>query len=77
MTEPALSLWTVYDHPSDFPDTYVAREFLVTAAGLQPTASTIQNDDLAVLRTTLLADFGLCQTARAADDDPKIIETWL
>jgi hypothetical protein len=68
----ALSMWTVYDHPSDFPDGYVARRF----DGEQPTSDVIESADLDLVRYSL-AMKGLFCLARSPGDDPVILETWL
>ena len=68
-----ISIWVVYEHPGDYPESYVARLF----TGETPTASIIIADDLETIRTIMLADFGLACLARHPDDDPKIVETWL
>jgi len=68
-----LSIWTVYDHPRDYPHCYVARQF----RGEQPTNSVIISADLEKLRAVLLAEMGLTRLERSANDDPVILETWL
>ena len=68
-----LSLWTVYDHPTDYPDSYVARRFEVPGG---PTDDVLETETLEALR----AEFerrGLVCLPRASGDDPRIIETWL
>lgn len=72
-----LHLWTVYDHPRDMPDSFVARRYSIEADGL-PRADqlALSAPDLATIRTTLAAA-GLACLPRAPDDDPVILETWL
>ena len=76
----ALSLWTVYERPRDYPDEFVARRFTVgphlggTCAG--PTDDVLRAAHLAALRAQLLAR-GLVCIARHPEDDPCIVETWL
>lgn len=36
MNDGVLSIWTVYDHPLDFPNEYVARRFTVGTSGSRP-----------------------------------------
>lgn len=72
-----LSMWTVYDHPLDYPEKYVARQFIVAASGPRPTASIIIADDLETLRETLCFEMHLACLTRSPEDDPKIVETWL
>jgi len=71
-----LQMWTVYDHPRDFPTEYVARMFEVDAAGARPTAMVLASISLDLLRDELAAR-GLTPLTRSPDDDPKIVEVWL
>jgi hypothetical protein len=73
-----LAMWTVYKHPTDYPDKYVARRFEVDASGPRATASVIIMDDLTALRETLCFEMYLTRfTPRSENDDPKIVETWI
>ena len=76
-----LSMWVVYDHPKDFPEHYVARQWLVRmgekAAQIEATASVVQSDDLEFLREVMLVDMGKINIGRYDDDDPKIVEVWV
>lgn len=67
-----MNIWTVYDRPSDFPNSVIARRWWLTTA----------TDDIIVGRT--LDDIrdelklkGLICLPRSELDDPKIVETWL
>lgn len=73
----ALAMWTVYDHPTDYPEKYVARRFEVDRSGPKPTDSIIIAPDLDSLRAILALDLHLVCLARSEEDDPKIVETWL
>ena len=70
-----LAMWTVYDHPRDYPEHYVARCFRVRG-GANPTEHAIITKSLHQLRMMLLAA-GLVCLSRSDDDDPKIVETWI
>jgi hypothetical protein len=76
MTEPLLSMWVVYDHPTDYPTEYVARRHEVVAGGSRPTNEAMASRDLDMLRDEL-AGRGLVMLQRMDGDDPKIMETWL
>ena len=41
MTEPILSNWVIYDHPSDFPDKWVLRRWDIIRESSEPRASPI------------------------------------
>jgi hypothetical protein len=71
-----LSMWTVYDHPKDFPNNFVARCFVVSPDGPQPTENFVVSPTLKALRMMLRMS-GLSCMQRAEGDDAKIVETWL
>lgn len=65
-------MWVVYDHPTDFPDHFVARRW----DGLQATDDTIKSDQLGTVRFAL-RQLGLVCLARQEGDDRNIVEVWL
>lgn len=71
-----LNIWTMFDHPTDFPEHYVVRLSVVTAAGPNITNVTLYSEDLEELREAMRAQ-GLVCLERDPEDDPKIIEVWL
>lgn len=76
MNEQPLSIWTIYDHPRDFPDAYVARRAEIGAGVVGHTSDTVTDQDLEKIR----AEFrqrGLVRLPRAESDDPVIVEVWL
>ncbi len=66
-----LDIWTVYDHPSDHPDCFVARKFVLD----KPTDTLVKADTLEDVRRLLPQ--GLHRIARHVCDDPVIVESWL
>lgn len=73
-----LQMWTVYDHPTDYPHDFVARRWDVGGGGGgEPVKTDI------VMTAKFLDDLrdmlppGLYCLPRLDDDDPKIVETWL
>lgn len=68
-----LSIWTIYDNPTDYPGKFVARRF----EGETPTASIVIADDIETIRNIMHFEFGLVKLMRHPSDDPKIVETWL
>jgi hypothetical protein len=88
-----LSMWVVYAQPSDFPDDFIAREWLC-GTSTQATANTVISRTLDPLRAQL-AGKGLvriermpgemwtvrvtrcCSPRSAPGDDPCILEVWL
>jgi hypothetical protein len=73
----SLAMWTVYKHPRDYPDKFVARRFDVDGDGPKPSASIIIAPDLDQLRDILERDLHLVCLSRNEGDDPVIVETWL
>lgn len=69
-------MWVVYDHPSDFPGHYVARQHIIGIAGQQPTGRAMCSLTLEPIRAAL-SNLGLVCLARSEQDDPVIVETWL
>lgn len=70
-----LSLWTIYDHPRDYPRDYVAREFLVEVEAVA-TANVLVSKDIDAIRDELYRR-GFVRMERLAGDDPCIVETWI
>jgi hypothetical protein len=68
-----LLVWTVYDHPLDFPDHFIA--CANGTAPLRPLGVHLQADSLDELRRLLPQQ--LARSSRAPGDDPFIVETWL
>jgi len=69
-------LWTVYNRPTDYPHSFVARRFEVDADGVVATDTVVVSGDPARLRRHL-QKMGLVSLHRDESDDPKIVETWL
>lgn len=67
-----LSIWVVYDHPEDWPEYYVAREWI----GDQPGNMVTLDRNLDRLRERLQR-LGLVRLERMPEDEPHILETWL
>ncbi len=72
----SLSIWTVYDHPSDYPDCFVARRHEVVAGRSTPTSDLLVSTDLESIRAQMRAR-GLYRLNRQTGDVPCIIESWL
>jgi hypothetical protein len=71
-----LPIWVVYDHPSDYPEQYVARQHIVSGDGDRPTGSFVATKVLDDIRE-LMIKLGLVCITRSDEDDPVILETWL
>jgi hypothetical protein len=72
-----LNVWTVYDHPRDFPDNFVARRFETGGGEPEPVVtSDVLVGDLKTMRETF-EQAGLVCLMRSEGDDAKIVETWM
>lgn len=76
--EVVMSMWVIYDNPTDYPGMYVARMWNVVTGELepQPTAEIIITANVDDLSDYFLEQ-GLAFLARAEADDPKIMGVWL
>ena len=70
-----LEMWVIYDHPTDIPDAFVARKWLIGPGQMGPTESVIKAESLEMLRRLL--PLGFVNIGRSTFDDPKIVEVWL
>lgn len=72
-----LCMWTIYDHPTDYPDQCIARQFIIDRQPL-PTPRALFADTLDELREILAFLYpGLTCFPRSPNDEPQIVETWL
>ena len=75
-SDQVLPMWVVYDHPLDFPNSFVARLWTndPDTHAYRPTGEIIISPPW--LREQF-REQGLVPIARDVVDDPKIVETWL
>jgi hypothetical protein len=82
----AISIWTIYKHPADFPGKFVVREWLVTASratgilaqatrAAMPCLECSVADTLEAARRFIPA--GAVNMGRLMETDPCIVESWL
>ena len=73
-----LRIFTIYDHPEDYPNEYVVCEFHVVPGKLEPEPKEIvlKSTRLPLLRKQLRNE-GLYPIDRDPTDDEKVVETWL
>lgn len=78
MTEPALTVWVVYDHPSDFPDHVVVRGQDIVRGQLDPVPhkNALLFASLDDARAVLQRE-GLTRVPRHPSDDGRIVESWV
>jgi hypothetical protein len=75
MERDPLKMYVVYDHPKDFPDRYVVREWLVTD-NATPGDVLFMSSKVDEIRATL-KKLDLYPIPKNPADDPKILETWI
>jgi hypothetical protein len=71
----AVTMWTIYDRPKDHPHGFIARRFEVGRGTSTATAHTLAGD-LDDIRE-ILAQAGLTNICRQADDEPQVVESWI
>lgn len=71
-----MESFIVYDHPSDFPNDYVVRRWIVKNGNLEPQEIVLKTNDLKEVRKAMEEKKLYCLT-RLKFDDPKILETWI
>lgn len=76
MTGQHLEMWTVYDHPTDWPDGYIARKWVILPTGPHATDECIVATGVSAIRNRF-EEMGLVKLARSPEDDPSIMETWV
>ena len=67
-------IWTIYDHPSDYPDHFVVRAHVIAGKRVLPTAQAILCTSLEDARSRIPA--GRQNVGRLEADDPVIVESW-
>lgn len=70
-----LDVYTIYDHPSDYPDKYVLRVHHAAAGQTRSEAVACLFDSLDAAREALPP--GLVCVGREMGDDPVIVESWI
>lgn len=74
-----MTLYTIYDHPRDFPKNFVVREWVVGRDNKTYPEYSLNRwlyDSLEEARKPL-KERGLVCVQRDENDDPVIVETWM
>jgi len=75
-TATGLDMWVVCDRPTDFPRSFVAKKFVVSAEEVRATSTMIVGESIAVIREILFSR-GMVSLGRCVGDDPNIVEVWV
>jgi hypothetical protein len=70
-----MDIWTIYNHPTDYPDNFVARRYVIENGIITATSEVRLADTLDGIRQKL--PMGLYCFSRQFDDDPNIVESWV
>lgn len=70
-----ISGWTIYDHPHDRPDCFVARRWFALDGEVLQTSDVFAASTLDEVRAMMPP--GFVRFPRHGLDDPSIIEVWL
>ena len=71
----AMEMWTIYDHPHDYPDHFVARKFIGVNGEPCPTGTWKYAKTLDAVRDMI--PWGLMCFPRQPGDHPTVVETWM
>lgn len=71
----ALVIYTIYDHPSDYPDNFVVRRWSVVGGNVKPDDSCILANSLEEARSGF--NPGMTRIPRLPQDDQVIVELWI
>lgn len=74
-TEPALTMFTVYKNPSDFPPGYALRKWSITERG--PIAEEGRGGVWSLDEIRAMIPPGLHRMDRMPEDEPCIVEVWI
>jgi hypothetical protein len=74
-----LDVWTIYDHPSDYPNDFVARKTTIHKAVITVARDVLKASSLEAIRALVQAHSPnvLDRFERNPDDDPVIVECWM
>lgn len=67
--------WTIYDHPSDYPDFFVVRRWRILPGHLISEKNCLLADSLIEAREHIPT--GFVRVDRQPEDDSVILETWI
>lgn len=70
-----ISQYAIYDHPRDFPDHFVVREWLIKDGQVTPAEECWLTQTLEDARA--LIPRGMYNFGRYPQDDPVIVEVWI
>lgn len=73
--KPTMDMWAIYDRPSDYPDGFIARRWIIGAGVATPTSDILLASDVDALRVIFRAEGRIVFVD--GRDDPCIVESWI
>lgn len=77
LLEPVITIWVIYDHPTDFPDHFVVRQWHVLGGITTPAADLNCWQAFTLEEARRFIPAGLTNIGRLPEDDPAILEAWI
>ena len=78
MPERMVLTWTIYDHPEDYPDHFVVRQWKISTGWMLPAAEPALFKTVDAARSYVRRQYpGALRIDRQVSDDPVILETWV
>jgi hypothetical protein len=71
-----ITIYTIYDHPIDYPSRYVLRKSFIKGGQIKVDTEVKLYEDLGILREEMV-DLGLAYIPRSPEDEDCILECWL
>jgi hypothetical protein len=71
-----LEIWTIFDHPQDYPEMVVARRFEVQQGNSEPVSTQDVKLGSSVEEVRRLLPPGLSRIPRDPGDPPSVVESW-
>jgi hypothetical protein len=73
----SLVVWTIYDHPADFPAHWVVRCWTTASGDSEPRPSSVGVPHLSLASARASIPEGLVRIPRSEDDVRCVVESWI
>lgn len=71
-------MWTIHDHPADYPDQFVARLWLLHGNGPPAATPEVLCNSLEEIRQSMLRlGMIVCIAPSSEEEDATLVETWI
>ena len=72
-----FAMYVIYDHPEDYPDAFVVRQWLLNLATMAFEPGNVLGFAPTLDNSRTLVPPGFCNIGRFAEDFPSIAEVWI